>query len=87
MYGKNPYQSDNKFLEILRKIRSSLKVWGQLEKEGTAAVGVIYPCVGNVLMGGGGSVSVVRIRILGHVVGDDDYCGGNSYKLTKVYHG
>ena len=38
------------------------------------------------LSGGGASSSVVRIGIMGHVGGDDEYSGGNPYKLPKADH-
>ena len=46
-----------------------------------------YPCVGNILLGGGASGSVLWIGIVSHVRGDDKDGGGNPYKLPKAYHG
>ena len=45
-----------------------------------------YPCVGNVLLGGDTSGSVVRIRIVVHGGGDDKDNGRNPYKLPKADH-
>ena len=45
-----------------------------------------YPCVGNVLLGGGASGSILWIRIMSHVRGDDEDGGGNPYNLPKAYN-
>ena len=45
-----------------------------------------YPCVGNILSGGGASSSIVCIVIFGYVVGYDKDSGGNPYKLSKSDH-
>ena len=52
----------------------------------TATGGRRYQCVGNILLGGGVSGSVVRLGMLGYVGSDEKDGGGNPCKITKVDH-
>ena len=54
--------------------------------KGTVMGGETYPCVHNVLLGGGVGGSVVQIVITGHVGGNDKDVEGNLYKLLNTYH-
>ena len=53
----------------------------------TATKGCRYPCVGNVLSGGGVTSSVVRIGIVGHVRGDNEDGGGKPFNFLKADQG
>ena len=57
-----------------------------MDGKGNTMGGGKFPCIGNVLLGGGTSVHVVWIVIVVYVGGDDKYGGGKTYKLPKVYH-
>ena len=50
----------------------------------TATREVIYPCVGNVLLGSGSNSSGVRLGIVGHVRGDEEEGGGKPYRIPKA---
>ena len=54
--------------------------------KGTATGGGKYPCFINVLLGGGASGSIVWLRVVGHIGGNDEDSGGNPYKLPKESH-
>ena len=58
-----------------------------VDGKGTAAGGIRYPCVRNVLSTSGEISSVVWLIIVGHVGGNDEDCGGNPYKIPKSDHG
>ena len=45
-----------------------------------------YPDVGNVVLGGGTSGSVVCLRVVVHVGGDDNYGVGNICSIPRKDH-
>ena len=49
----------------------------------TAKVGVRYSCVGNILLGGGASGSIVQLGIVVNFGGNDEDGGDNPYNLPK----
>ena len=49
--------------------------------EDVAKGGVIYPCVGYILLGVGTGVAAVWFRVVGHVGGNDEDDGGNARRL------
>ena len=58
-----------------------------LSGKDTSMEGGRYPCVGFFLSGGGTNGSVVQIRIIVYVGGNDEDSGGNPNNLPKSYNG
>ena len=60
-----------------------MKVLGPDEKDITIGGGR-YPGVGNVLSGGGTNGTVLQIRVVGHIRGNEKYGGGIPCSITKA---